>query len=55
MLRGIRERIVPLVRAGKSLEEIQAAKPTAQFDEEWGQGFVKPDKFVQIVHASLER
>jgi glyoxylase-like metal-dependent hydrolase (beta-lactamase superfamily II) len=32
MLRGIRERIVPLVRAGKSLEEIQAAKPTAQFD-----------------------
>ena len=31
-----RERIAPLVAAGGSLEEVQAAKPTARFYERWG-------------------
>ena len=50
-----RERIAPLVAAGGSLEEVQAAKPTAALDERWGGGFIKPDAFVAFVHRSLSR
>jgi len=54
MLRSARERIVPLVRSGKSLEEIVAAKPTAELDETWGQGFMKPEMFVKAVLGGLK-
>jgi len=49
MLAGVRGRIRPLVEAGKTLEEIRAARPTAEWDEKWGKGFMKPDSFVGIV------
>jgi glyoxylase-like metal-dependent hydrolase (beta-lactamase superfamily II) len=49
MLAGVRDRIRPLVEAGKTLEEIRAAKPTAEWDEKWGKGFMKPEQFVGIV------
>jgi glyoxylase-like metal-dependent hydrolase (beta-lactamase superfamily II) len=55
MLAGIRGRILPLVKAGKTLAEVQAAKPTASYDEKWGKGFLKPDDFVGIVYASLSK
>jgi glyoxylase-like metal-dependent hydrolase (beta-lactamase superfamily II) len=54
MLRSARERIVPLARSGKSVEEIVAAKPTAELDETWGQGFMKPEMFVKAVLGGLE-
>jgi glyoxylase-like metal-dependent hydrolase (beta-lactamase superfamily II) len=53
MLAGVRERIAALVDAGTSLEEVIASNPTAEFDEEWGQGFMKPDKFTEIVYTSI--
>jgi glyoxylase-like metal-dependent hydrolase (beta-lactamase superfamily II) len=31
---------------GKTKEAAVAAKPTAEFDAKWGQGFIKPDVFV---------
>jgi hypothetical protein len=49
MVAGVRDRIRPLVEAGKTLEEIRAAKPTAEWDEKWGKGFMKPEQFVGIV------
>ncbi len=55
MLLGIRDQIKPLVAAGKTLEEVQAAKPTAAFDEKWGKGFLKPEQFAGIVYASLKK
>jgi len=55
MLSGIRARIGSMIEAGQSLEEITAAKPTAELDEKWGQGFIKPDNFVSIVHESLSK
>jgi glyoxylase-like metal-dependent hydrolase (beta-lactamase superfamily II) len=54
MLAGIRERIAPQVDAGKSLEEVVALKPTGAFDEKWGQGFIKPDVFVELIYTSLK-
>ncbi len=53
MLVASRDAVLPLVKAGKTLDEVKAAKPTAAFDEKWGKGFMKPDSWVQIVYADL--
>lgn len=50
MLVGVRDAVKPLVAQGKSLAEVQAAKPSAPFDAKWGGGFMKPDRFVEIVY-----
>jgi len=55
VLSSIRNAVAPLVEAGKSLEEIQAAKPTSEFDAVWGGGFINPEQFVEIVYQSLTR
>ena len=55
MLSGVRARIASMIEAGQSLEEITAAKPTAELDEKWAHGFIKPDTFVSIVHESLSK
>jgi len=49
MLVGVRDAVKPLVAQGKTLAEVQAAKPTAPWDAQWGGGFLKPDRFVEIV------
>jgi glyoxylase-like metal-dependent hydrolase (beta-lactamase superfamily II) len=50
MLAGVRDAVRPLVSQGKSLAEVQAAKPTAPWDAKWGGGFMKPDRFVEVVY-----
>ncbi len=53
MLAGVRDKMKPLVVAGKTLAEVQAAKPTQAFDAKWGGGFLKPEQFVAVAYASL--
>jgi len=53
MLVASRDAVAPLVKAGKTLDEAKAAKPTAALDEKWGKGFLKPDVWVSIVYADL--
>jgi glyoxylase-like metal-dependent hydrolase (beta-lactamase superfamily II) len=53
MLATMRDRIGALKAAGKSVAEVQAAKPSASFDAAWGGGFMKPDDFVAIVSSTL--
>ena len=53
MLAAIRDNIAALIKQGKSLEQVTAAKPTAEFDEAWGNGFLKPESFVKIVYQDL--
>lgn len=53
MLQGIADRIQVLLDAGKTLEETQAAEPTADWDVEWGGGFIKPEAFVRMVYEDL--
>ncbi|MBK6306430.1 MAG: MBL fold metallo-hydrolase [Gemmatimonadetes bacterium] len=50
----IRDRIRTLVSQGKSLTEVAAAKPTAEFDAKWGKGFMTPDVFLDIVYNDLK-
>lgn len=54
MLVGVRDRVQPMVKAGKTLDEVKAAQPTKAFDEKWGQGFMKADVFLGIVYQSLK-
>ena len=49
----IRDRVKTLVTQGKSLTEVAAAKPTAEFDAVWGRGFMNPDAFLDIIYNDL--
>jgi glyoxylase-like metal-dependent hydrolase (beta-lactamase superfamily II) len=53
MLASVRNRIAREVEAGKTLDEVVASKTTQEFDAAWGQGFLKPDKFVEIIYKDL--
>jgi glyoxylase-like metal-dependent hydrolase (beta-lactamase superfamily II) len=53
MLREFRDTIAREIADGKSLEEIRAAKPTADLDAQWGSGAFPPDVFTEIVYRSL--
>ncbi|UCF20809.1 MAG: MBL fold metallo-hydrolase [Gemmatimonadota bacterium] len=55
MLVGVREAMAEQIAMGKSLEEVQAAKPTAAWDEKWGQGFLNPETFTRILYSDLSR
>ncbi len=39
--------------AGKDLEAIQAARPTADLDEKWGGKMFPPEAFTEMVYLSL--
>jgi len=53
MLEGVSAAITPLVKAGKTLDEVKAAKPTAAFDAVWGKGWMKPDAFVELAYNGI--
>jgi glyoxylase-like metal-dependent hydrolase (beta-lactamase superfamily II) len=55
MLVGVRGKIKPLVDQGKSEDEVVAAKPTAQYDAQWGTGFMKAEQFTRFAYQSLKR
>lgn len=52
-LATIRDRVQVAVRNGRTLQQVLASKPSADFDEKWGKGFMKPDTFIGIVYESL--
>ncbi len=53
MVSTVRDRIRQAVAAGQTLEQVQAAKPTAEFDAIWGKGSITPARFVEIVYTDL--
>jgi glyoxylase-like metal-dependent hydrolase (beta-lactamase superfamily II) len=53
MISTVIGRIEPMATSGKTLEQVLAAKPTREFDEEWGK-FRKPEAFVEIVYNGLK-
>ena len=46
--------ILSLVEAGKTVDEVIAAKPTAELDAEWGDGFMAADLWVRIVYNGMK-
>ena len=55
MLVKISVKIEAMVKAKKTLAQVIAAKPTRDFDEAWGKGFLKPEQFVEIVYTSATK
>ncbi|MBI2970142.1 MAG: MBL fold metallo-hydrolase [Gammaproteobacteria bacterium] len=52
-LKDIRARVQKLIDQGKSLDEIQAARPLADYDATLGKGFLPGERFLEIVYRSL--
>jgi cyclase len=53
LLINLRDRIAKLVKEGKTMDQIKAAKPTADLDAKYSNGFVKGDMITEMVAASL--
>jgi len=53
MLVTVRDRMQKLMDEGKSLEQIIALKPNADFDKTWGQAFLKADVFLKILNSAM--
>ncbi len=55
MLAAVYERMTKLIEEGKNIDDIIAAKPTADYDAKWGGGLLKPDQWVRMVYAELQK
>ncbi|MCF8128786.1 MAG: MBL fold metallo-hydrolase, partial [Deltaproteobacteria bacterium] len=55
MLTAIRDNVNRLMKEGKTMEQVVAAKPTRAFDEKWGKGFLPPDRFAGLVYMDLSQ
>lgn len=53
MLVSVREKVSALKEKGKSLEEVVAAKPTADYDAKWGGYVIDGKTFTQLVYAGV--
>ena len=53
MMTELRNSVAQLKEQGKSLKETIAAKPSAKFDKDNGQAFIKPDQIVTFIYNSL--
>jgi glyoxylase-like metal-dependent hydrolase (beta-lactamase superfamily II) len=47
-----RRRVQQLIAQGKTLDEVIAAQPLADFDVEWGRSFIRNDQFVTTIYRS---
>jgi glyoxylase-like metal-dependent hydrolase (beta-lactamase superfamily II) len=55
MLKTIRSRIHSQVTSGKSLDEVKASRPTKEWDETLGKGFINGDTFTEFAYRSLSK
>jgi hypothetical protein len=55
MLATVSTRIRAQVKAGKSLAQVIDSKPTAEYDELWGKGFLNPQRFVEMLYKNIKK
>jgi hypothetical protein len=55
MVTIIRDRIADLIKKGRTLEQVKAAKPTLDYDTQYGAttGIWTTDQFIDAVYRSL--
>jgi glyoxylase-like metal-dependent hydrolase (beta-lactamase superfamily II) len=53
MLVSVREKVSTLKKEGKSLEEVVAARPTADYDAKWGGFVIDGNFFTRLVYAGV--
>jgi cyclase len=49
----VRDRVQKLKKSGQTVEQVIAARPTAEFDDAWGKGFMNATNFLTIVYNTL--
>ncbi len=54
MIVTVRDRVKPLVAAGRDESQILAEHLTADFDARWGHGRVQPDQFVREIYSVVK-
>jgi len=55
MIVTIRDRVKKLAAAKKTLAEVQAAKPSAEYDATWGKAFISGPQFVETIYKEVSR
>ena len=55
VIRATRESVQNLIDRGLSEDEVVAARPTAEFDEQYGGGFMNPETYNRLLYQSLSR
>jgi glyoxylase-like metal-dependent hydrolase (beta-lactamase superfamily II) len=55
MLKTIRSRIHSQMTAGKSLDEVTASRPTKEWDDTLGKGFINGDRLTEFAYRSLSK
>lgn len=55
MVATVTQRIKDARRAGRSDDEIRAARPAADYDPAFGNGFIKPEQFVLMMLGAIPR
>ena len=55
VMADVRGRMAKLIANKRTLAQIIAAKPLADYDSTWGNGFMKPEQFITIVHAGMTK
>lgn len=55
MLEQVMNRLEPMAKAGKSVDEVAAAAPLKDLDAKWGGGFMKPEFFTRVAYTSIVR
>jgi glyoxylase-like metal-dependent hydrolase (beta-lactamase superfamily II) len=55
MFAAVRDRVMSAIRAGKTLEQVVASKPTSDFDQGRMGGAITPDRFVTLVYQDLSK
>ena len=55
MLAGCLEIFTKEIKAGKTLEQMQADKPFKAYDEKWGKMFIKPDQWIAFNYAGMTK
>lgn len=55
MLADVHARLLKLARQKRTLAQVLAAKPIADYDATWGTGFLKPEQFLTIAYSSVTK
>ena len=53
MIVAVRDRVQRMISEGRSENAVLAARPSSDFDEQWGHGRVSPEAFVREIYAAL--
>ena len=51
----VTDRVKKAIASDMTLEEIKVSNLTKEYDEEWGVGFIKPDRFLEILYSDLTK